>query len=96
MLGLFFVSFAAKLSTIVAMKKSLKVEDAKELVGKLLGRDVDVKLNRGRNKIRHYVGVISEAHQNVFVISLANDVFDRLSCSYIDLVCGDVALRERG
>lgn len=76
------------------MKKSLNVEDAKAIVKKLVGRNVDVKLNRGRNKIKHYKGVVSEAHSNVFVIELTNDIFDRISCSYIDLVCGEIALRE--
>lgn len=77
------------------MKKSLNVEDAKAIVKKLVGRNVDVKLNRGRNKIKHYKGVVSEAHSNVFVIELTNDIFDRISCSYIDLVCGEIALREQ-
>ena len=76
------------------MKKSLNVEDAKTMVQGLLGRNVDVKLNRGRNKIKHYKGVISEAHSNVFIINLTNDIFDRISCSYIDLVCGEIALKE--
>ena len=74
------------------MKKSLNVDDAKTMVTNLLGRNVDVKLNRGRNKIKHYKGVVSEAHSNVFVIELTNEIFDRISCSYIDLVCGEVRL----
>ena len=76
------------------MKKTLNVEDAKNIVQNLIGRSVDVKLNRGRNKIKHYKGVVSEAHSNVFVINLTNDIFDRISCSYIDLVCGEIALKE--
>ena len=77
------------------MKKSLNVDDAKKTICQLLGRSVDVRLNRGRNKIKHYKGVISEAHSNVFVIKLTDDIFDRISCSYIDLVCGEIALKER-
>ena len=76
------------------MKKSLNVDDAKNMVQALLGRSVDVKLNRGRNKIKRYKGVVSEAHSNVFVINLTNEIFDRISCSYIDLVCGEIALQE--
>lgn len=76
------------------MKKSLNVDDAKNIVQGLLGRSVDVKLNRGRNKIKHYKGVVSEAHSNVFIINLTNEIFDRISCSYIDLVCGEIALKE--
>ena len=75
------------------MKKALDIDVAKKYVLELMGRDVDVKLNRGRNKIKHYKGVISEAHSNVFVIKLTDDIFDRISCSYIDLICGEVALK---
>ena len=76
------------------MRKSLDVDAAKQFVLNMLGRSVDVKLNRGRNKIKHYRGVVSEAHSNVFVIRLTDDIFDRISCSYIDLVCGEIALKE--
>lgn len=75
--------------------KKLGVEEAKALVYGLLGRNVDVKLNRGRNKIKHYKGVLSEAHSNVFVIELADDIFDRISCSYVDLVCGELVIRPQ-
>ena len=77
------------------MKKSLDIDGAKQFVSNMLGRNVDVKLNRGRNKIKHYKGVISEAHSNVFIIKLTDDIFDRISCSYIDLICGEIALREQ-
>lgn len=75
------------------MKKSLDIDAARQLVMDMLGHTVDVKLNRGRNKIKHYKGVISEAHSNVFVIKLKDDIFDRISCNYIDLVCGDIGLK---
>ena len=76
------------------MKKAIDVDGAKQFILNLLGRDVDVKLNRGRNKIKHYRGVVSEAHSNVFIIKLTDDIFDRISCSYIDLVCGEISLKE--
>ena len=77
------------------MKKSLDVEKAKQFVSNMLGHSVDVKLNRGRNKIARYKGVVTEAHSNVFVVKLTDDIFDRISCSYIDLVCGEIALKEQ-
>ena len=77
------------------MKKHLDVDEAKNMVEQLLGRSVDVRLNRGRNKIKHYAGVVSEAHSNVFVIELTNEIFDRISCSYVDVVCGDIVLKAQ-
>lgn len=73
--------------------KKISVDDAKTMVYGLLGKGVDVRLNRGRNKIKHYKGVLSEAHSNVFVIKLADDIFDRISCSYIDLICGELTIK---
>ncbi len=77
------------------MKKRLDVDDAKAMVTKLVGQNVCVRLNRGRNKIKNYRGVLSEAHSNVFVIQLADDIFDRISCSYVDLVCGELVIRPQ-
>lgn len=74
------------------MKKTVSVEAAREYVSGLVGRDVDVKVNRGRNKVKRYKGVISEAHENVFVVKLKNDLFDRISCSYTDMVCGEISV----
>lgn len=74
------------------MKKNVSVEAAREYVSGLVGRDVDVKVNRGRNKVKRYKGVISEAHENVFVVKLKNDLFDRISCSYTDMVCGEISV----
>ena len=77
------------------MKQSLDVEGAKQIVRQLLGRQVDVKLNHGRKKIKRYKGVVTQAHPNVFVIQLTDDILDRISCSYIDMVCGEISLREQ-
>ena len=77
------------------MKRTLDIDGAKQFVQNMLGHNVDVRLNRGRNKIKHYKGVVSEAHSNVFIIRLTDDIFDRISCSYIDLVCGEIALSQR-
>lgn len=75
------------------MKKKPNIDEARAAVQQLLGQRVDVRLNRGRNKIRHYNGVLSEAHSNVFVVSLADDLFDRISCSYTDMICGELQIR---
>ncbi|MCM1533652.1 MAG: Veg family protein [Corallococcus sp.] len=76
------------------MNKNYSVDDVKAYVENLLGRDVDVKVNRGRNRIKRYVGKVSETHSNVFVIEIADDILDRISCSYIDMICGEIALTE--
>lgn len=74
------------------MKKSVTLDSAKSYVESLVGHSVDVKVNKGRNKIKRYKGVVSEAHPNVFVVKLDNDLFDRISCTYTDILCGQIVI----
>ena len=74
------------------MKKTISIDSAKSYVESLVGKDVNVKVNRGRNKIKRYKGKISQAYDNVFIVELANDIFDRISCTYTDIVCGEIAI----
>lgn len=77
------------------MKKVINLDVAKQKVAYLLGKPVTVKLNKGRNKVKNYRGVVQEAHSNVFVVELTNELFDRISCSYTDMLCGEVSLFEQ-
>lgn len=71
------------------------LDAAKNKVRNLLGKRVSVKLNKGRNRVRNYHGVLQEMHSNVFVVKLAdNAAFDRISCTYTDMLCGEVAVSE--
>lgn len=74
------------------MKKKTTLDEAKQLVQALLGKTVNLRLNKGRNRIEHHKGIVSETHSNVFVVSLTNELFDRISCSYADVVCGEIKL----
>lgn len=78
------------------MRKSANLDDIKAKVGKLKGKPVSIRLNRGRNRVKNYRGVISEVHNNVFVVTLSGAaVMDRISCSYSDMLCGEVTLTEQ-
>ena len=87
--------FIVKQVNTLPMKKHLTVEQAKQLVTSLAGRNVTIKLNKGRNRIKKCKGVVVEVHPNVFVIELFGDIFDRISCSYVDVICGEVVLSEQ-
>ncbi len=76
------------------MKKANTIDSAKSYVESLIGQNVDVKVNRGRNKIKRYKGIVSEAHPNVFVVKLDNDLFDRISCTYTDILCGQIHIES--
>ena len=89
------VFFALNRAIIVGMKKQTTIDDARAEVASLFGKSVSVRQNRGRNRIKYYKGVVSEIHDNVFVIALQGDLFDRLSCSYVDVVCGEIRMKPR-
>ena len=75
------------------MKRRVNLDDLKAKIDQLKGKPVSVRLNRGRNKVKNYHGVISEVHNNVFVVTLNNaTVVDRISCSYSDMLCGEVVI----
>lgn len=75
------------------MKKRLDEQQARQIVGSLLGQSVHVKVDCGRNKVSHYDGVVDEAHSNVFVLRLKDCLFDHLSCTYSQVVCGEIVLK---
>lgn len=81
-----------KLVNNYLMKSRLTVEQAKQMVTALKGKNVVVKLNKGRNRIKRCKGKVVEVHSNVFVVQLLEDIFDRISCSYVDVICGEVSL----
>lgn len=74
------------------MKKQ-DVTFARKKVKSLAGKRLKIRYNKGRNKIIYFDGIISEFYNNVFVITVFDQIFDRISCSYTDLLCGDVAFK---
>jgi uncharacterized protein Veg len=77
------------------MRKVLTgLDHAKKVVEKYFGKEVSIKHNKGRNKICHYRGKITQVYDNVFVVTIYNEIFDRLSCTYSDVLCGEIAFKE--
>ena len=76
------------------MKKQVcNLEVIKNKITELKGKDVKIRLNRGRNKIQFSKGKIDQIYSSVFVVKIESDVFDRLSCTYQDVLCGDVRFK---
>ncbi len=76
------------------MKRSTcNVEDVRYAVTQMVGKNVNVKMCRGRGKVKRYKGVVREAYSNVFVVQVVDKIVDRISCSYADIVCGEIALK---
>ena len=75
---------AIKINNINLIKEKIKL---------LQGKDVKIRLNKGRNKIQFFEGKIDELYSSVFIIKIYDSFYDRLSCTYQDVLCGDVKFR---
>ncbi|HRX14433.1 MAG TPA: Veg family protein [Eubacteriales bacterium] len=70
------------------------IDKARQTVEDYFGKEVAIRYNKGRNRICHYKGKITQMYDNIFVVTIYNEIFDRLSCSYSDIVCGEIAFKE--
>lgn len=76
-------------------KVKSNLEKTKEEVAELLGKEVTVRYCKGRSKPSVFAARVNEVYSNVFVLTVYNEIFDRLSCSYTDILCGDVSIKPR-
>ena len=74
-------------------RKVCNLDIVKEKIKELKGKDLKIRLNKGRNKIQFFSGKIDEIYSSVFVVQIYDSVFDRLSCTYQDVLCGDVKFK---
>ena len=74
-------------------RKVCNLEVVKEKIKELKGKDLKIRLNKGRNKIQFFNGKIDEVYSSVFVVQIYDSFFDRLSCTYQDVLCGDVKFK---
>ncbi len=69
------------------------LDDVKNKILNLKGKGVEMEVNHGRKKISHYTGVVEDAYHSVFVVKLDNATTnEKMSCSYSDILCGDVKI----
>lgn len=77
------------------MEKRLTIYDIKNKVNELKGKNIELKINRGRNKIVNVTAIISQVYPSMFVINPTCKTFlDRKSYSYNDVLCGDVVFSD--
>ena len=77
------------------MNNRLGINDIKTKVTNLKGQNINLKINKGRNKIVSLTAIIDQVYPSMFVISPTSKVsLDRKSYSYSDVLCGDVIFCE--
>ena len=73
------------------MEKRLGIIDIKDKVTSLKGKNISLKINKGRNKIVSLTAVIEQVYPSTFIITPTSQaLLDRKSYSYNDVLCGDV------
>lgn len=73
------------------MGNRLTLCDIKDKVNSLKGQNINLKINKGRNKIVSLSAIIEHVYPSMFIINPTSIVsLDRKSYSYNDVLCGDV------
>lgn len=74
----------------------LNLSDIKQKILNVKGKNVDISINRGRKKIDNYCGVVENIYPSVFTVKILNDQqLKNVTCSYSDVLCGDVKINIR-
>ena len=76
------------------MRKPLfSLDEVKNNILALKGKNIEMKINKGRKKIIEYEGVIENIYNSVFVVRVDKQPnIDKLSLSFSDVLCGDVKI----
>ena len=77
------------------IKSTFNIQEIKDKVNQLQGKNISLKVNKGRNKIVSLTAIIDKVYPSMFVISPTCSVeLDKNSYSYSDVLCGDVVFIE--
>lgn len=81
------------LKNIVGSIMKLSRDAVKQNLENLVGKDVDLVVNKGRKKIIKFNAKILNVYPSMFVISPNESVdLDRTSYSFNDVMCGDIKI----
>lgn len=75
-------------------KRVLSMDEVRAYVSSIKGDPLEVRVNKGRKKIVRYKGYVDEVYPSVFTLKINGDKnLNMLSCSYSDVICGDIVLK---
>jgi len=79
------------------MKKSgLTLNEIKEQIVLLKGKNINMEVNRGRKRIENYIGIVDRIYPSVFTVKITDNAnTNSATYSYSDVLCGDVKINER-
>ncbi len=74
-------------------KIGLSLDNIKHQINELRGCEVNLKVNEGRKKIKHYLAKIDATYPSVFCVIECDGTVKTFS--YSDVLCGDVEIVDR-
>lgn len=74
-------------------RKPNTVENIKQKITELKGKEVDLHINRGRRKVSSYRARIEDIYSSVFTVKTCSNENDAIfTYSYNDILCGEVKI----
>ncbi len=74
-------------------RKPDTVENIKQKIMSLKGKEVDLHINRGRRKVSSYRARIEDIYSSVFTVKNCTSENDAIfTYSYNDILCGEVKI----
>lgn len=71
-------------------KAGMGINEVKEKILSLKGREVEMNINRGRKKFDTLNGVIKDVYPSVFTVATQENNSSIQTFSYYDVLCGNV------
>ena len=78
------------------MRKVQKtINDIKSVIEAMAGETISIHVSHGRKRIEKIVGKIEKIYPSVFVVEASdNHIPNKISCSFSDVLCGDVKIKK--
>lgn len=77
------------------IKVNVSINSIKDTVEKLLGKDIIVKLNLGRNKFVTFPATLNGVYPSLFTVSPCDKNFlGKTTYSYSEVLCGRVKIQS--
>ena len=71
-------------------KAGMSINEVKEKILSLKGREVEMNINRGRKKFESLSGIIKDVYPSVFSVVTGESKSSVQTFSYYDVLCGNV------
>ncbi|MBO4572971.1 MAG: Veg family protein [Clostridia bacterium] len=77
------------------IKQKTDYFNVKTALENMLGKEVDVSVNMGRNKFVGFKGVVSACYPALFTVSPKDRFSGKTSFSYSEVMCGNVKITAK-